>query len=60
MTEKNKGGRPPKYNSPEELGLMIDGYWASLELWNSEEASNCHRIGYSCGFDAHRLIRILR
>tara|TARA_R110000850_G_scaffold140033_1_gene261325 strand:- start:53 stop:499 length:447 start_codon:yes stop_codon:yes gene_type:complete len=42
MTEKNKGGRPPKYNSPEELGLMIDGYWASLELWNSEHEEKKH------------------
>ena len=36
MTEKNKGGRPPKYNSPEELEEMINGYFDGLVIYNAE------------------------
>ncbi len=31
MEEKNKVGRPPKYNSPEEMQEKIDEYFASCE-----------------------------
>ena len=31
MSEKNKGGRPPKFNTPEELEGVIKAYFDSLK-----------------------------
>ena len=33
---KNPGGRPPAFETPEELQVMVDSYFESLKIYNGE------------------------